>query len=278
MEYPIAPRRSTEETMSSRLALLVAAALALSACRSGDETASATPAGTATVEAVASATPVPNGSRVSGRVSIDGTAPPRVVRTVNADPALCGTEPVVDREMVVDPATKGVRYAVVTLTNDTSGAAIPAAPVTREIEQAKCEYFPYVTVLPRGSRAIVRNADDGLHDVRVLPESGPDPGGNHALRPDGQVELTFADAGRVRLACDLHYWARAWVIVDDAPFAAVTDAQGHYAFEGVPAGTWRLTVWHERLGTTVRDVTVGPAATTEDVALPPPLPSRPKPR
>ena len=221
--------------------------------------------------------PAPEGSRsVNGRVRIEGTPPPHVRREVNADPELCGSDPVVDREMLVDPVTKGVRYAVVTLTNDTAGHAAPA-PVTRTVEQARCEYFPYVTVVPPGSRVVVTNADDGLHDVHVMPEGGGLPDANHSLRADARVELTFPEPGHVLLGCDLHYWARAWVIVDRAPFSAVTDADGRYAFEGVPPGEWRLTVWHERLGTSVREISVreSGSATLEDVALPPPAPSRP---
>ena len=169
-----------------------------------------------------------------------------------------------------------VRFAVVTLTNDTAAHAAPA-PVTRTVEQAKCEYFPYVTVVPPGSKVVVPNADDGLHDVPVMPDGGTLPDANHSLRPDGRVELAFPDRGHVLLGCDLHYWARAWVLVDPAPFAAITDADGRYAFAGVPPGSWRLTVRQERLGTVVREVTVESATSSvvEDVALPAPLPSRP---
>lgn len=271
MRYPIGTRRSTV-----LFAALSAAALALSACRSDE---SAAPKETPPPEETATATPMPAGSGATlrGRITIDGPVPPRVTRTVAGDPELCGSDPIVDREMVVDPVSHGVRYAVVTLVSATAGTATPAAPVTREVEQVKCDYFPYISVVPPGSRVIVRNSDDALHDVHVLPESGTT-GANHSLRPDGKVELTMTDPGRVRLACDLHYWAKAWLIVDDAPHAAITDAEGRYSFAGVPPGSWRLTVWHERLGTAVRDVVVSEKDATEDVALPPPAPSRPKPK
>lgn len=262
----------------TRVRILFLAFVALAACRREDAPAAktATPA-----DATPAATEVTHasgaGARVSGRITLDGTPPPRVTRTTNVDVELCGPGPIVDREMLVDPATKGVRYAVVTLTNDRASHAIPS-PVVRTLEQAKCEYFPYLTVVPPGSRVVVTNADDGLHDVHVMPEGGTAPAANHSLRPDGRVELTFPERGNVLLGCDLHYWTRAWVLVDSAPFVAITEADGRYAFAGVPPGAWRLTVWQERLGTTVRDVTVESAssAVVEDVALPPPAPKRPK--
>lgn len=261
----------------SRVRIYLLAIVGLSAC-SRDETPAATRATPDAIPSTATPDDARAGGKVSGRITIDGTPPPRVTRTPKIDPDVCGAAPIVDREMLVDPATKGVRYAVVTLTNDTAAHATPSS-VTREIEQAKCEYFPYITVVPPGSRIVVTNADDALHDVHVMPESGTETGVNHALRPDGRVELAFAERGNVLLGCDLHYWARAWVIVDAAPFAAVTDAEGRYAFPGVPPGVWRLTVWQERLGTAVREVTVQSptAAVVEDVALPPPAPKRPNP-
>lgn len=270
--HPIAPVRSTRICC-----LFLLAAVALGACSREDVPSEKAPAASETVPSLAPAEASPaTGGRVRGRITLDGTPPPRVTRTTNVDAALCGPGPVVDREMLVDPLTKGVRFAVVTLTNDTAAHAA-AAPVVRTVEQAKCEYFPYVTVVPPGSKVVVTNADDGLHDVHVMPDGGTLPDANHSLRPDGRVELAFPKEGHVLLGCDLHYWARAWILVDAAPFAAVTDAEGRYAFAGVPPGSWRLTAWQERLGTVVREVTVEneTASVIEDIALPPPPPSRP---
>lgn len=286
MKYPIAsPRSRSLDTVRrlvtrARFSLLALGALvALGACRRDAATADRTP----TPEAVATTAPAAEqpaatviGGRVSGRITLDGPPPPQVTRVVTVDPELCGSAPIVDREMLVDPETKGIRYAVVTLTNDTAAHAVPA-PVTRTLEQARCEYFPYVTVVPPGSTIVVTNSDPGLHDVHVMRDGMTQPDANHSLRADGRVELVFPERGNVLLGCDLHYWARAWVLIDPAPFAAITDAEGRYSFAGVPPGAWRVTVWQERLGTTVRDVIVDSdtSAVVENVALPPPTPTRP---
>jgi plastocyanin len=210
-----------------------------------------------------------------GRVTLQGKVPPLVTRRPTVDPDLCGTEPIEDRAMLIDATTSGVRWAVVTLTNDTAGRE-SLAPVTRTIDEARCEYFPYVTVVPPGSRVVVTNADAGLHDVHVMPEKGAD--SNHTLRAETAVELAFDEPDHVLLGCDLHYWTRGWVIVSDAPFTAITGEDGSFDIAGVPAGAWRMTVWHERLGTAVRDVTVGAPGSrvTEDVALAAPVPTRAK--
>jgi hypothetical protein len=60
----------------------------------------------------------------------------------------------------------------------------------------------------------------------------------------------------------VHGWMGAWVYVVDGPFHAVSDARGRFTVAGVPAGTWVVLAWHERLGERTGTVTVpasGPA-------------------
>ena len=183
---------------------------------------------------------------VVGRVVLDGTPPPMPRRTVRIDAALCGDDPREDRSFVVNPATKAIRFAVVTLT-PRNGAA-PATPPTQvpAIDQAKCEFYPYITLVRPGGSVTVVNSDPGLHDLHRLEPGGP--GSHDASPPGSRLPLTFHRAGRTHVVCDLHYWSSAWVIATDAPFAAVTDGDGAFAFRGVPAGAWTLSVWQERLG------------------------------
>jgi hypothetical protein len=46
------------------------------------------------------------------------------------------------------------------------------------------------------------------------------------------------------------------VVVAAHPYYAVTGADGRFTFDNLPAGTYRLQVWQERLGTTAMEVTV----------------------
>jgi hypothetical protein len=48
----------------------------------------------------------------------------------------------------------------------------------------------------------------------------------------------------------------AWVVVAANPYYAITKADGKFAFANLPAGTYRLKVWQERLGTVPAEVTV----------------------
>ena len=46
------------------------------------------------------------------------------------------------------------------------------------------------------------------------------------------------------------------VLVMSNPYFATTDAAGHYTITNVPAGTYKLTAWHERIPTDIQEVIV----------------------
>ena len=40
------------------------------------------------------------------------------------------------------------------------------------------------------------------------------------------------------------------------PYYATTDDKGHYKIANLPAGTYKLRAWHERLPSQVKEITV----------------------
>ena len=55
---------------------------------------------------------------------------------------------------------------------------------------------------------------------------------------------------------------RAWVVVAEHPFYAVTNDQGEFRLDNVPPGAYTLQLWQESLGTVTQDVTVKDEAST----------------
>src|SRR5262249_19607984 len=51
-----------------------------------------------------------------------------------------------------------------------------------------------------------------------------------------------------RFTSNVHHWAAGWVWTFDHPYAAVPDAAGRFVIPDAPPGTWRLKVWHEKVG------------------------------
>jgi hypothetical protein len=48
----------------------------------------------------------------------------------------------------------------------------------------------------------------------------------------------------------------AFVIVLENPYFSLTGKDGTFKIENVPAGTYKLSAWHERLKTITKDVTI----------------------
>ena len=62
---------------------------------------------------------------------------------------------------------------------------------------------------------------------------------------------------------------RAWVVVAEHPFYAITGDQGDFTLDNVPAGRHTLQIWQETLGTVNIEVTVqdqGATAVTIEMA------------
>jgi hypothetical protein len=60
-----------------------------------------------------------------------------------------------------------------------------------------------------------------------------------------------------KVKCDVHPWMNAWVAVMSHPFWAVTGEDGTYTIPNLPAGTYTVEAWHERLPGQTAQITVG---------------------
>jgi hypothetical protein len=72
----------------------------------------------------------------------------------------------------------------------------------------------------------------------------------------------------VPFRCDVHGWMAAYGGVLTHPYFAVSKPDGSFEIKGLPAGTYTVEVWHEKLGTQTTKVTVdGKSGATADVAF-----------
>jgi hypothetical protein len=169
------------------------------------------------------------------------------------DPNVCARDkPILSREMNVDPKTKGVSFAFAYLTrpkgaNPDAVKQLVAEHPKVELDQQNCEFQPYVLPMHQNQTLLVKSSDPTNHNVRLTPFTNP--GVNQNLAPQGQLELKLvAERLPIRVACDIHPWMHAWIMVFDHPFYAVTGKDGSFEIKGVPAGTENLVVWHENIG------------------------------
>jgi plastocyanin len=227
----------------------------LLACGGG---ADAPPAAEAPAAAPAPApAPAPLGTaRIAGTATYQGEVPALPALRMDADPQCAAkhTEPVLSQDLVLgaDNALGNV-FVRVKWPGDGPLPA-PAEPVV--FDQNGCMYQPHVVGVQVGQKFLIKNSDGLLHNVHSLSEQNPP--FNRAMPASiHEVEQTFdKEELMFRIKCDVHPWMNAFVTVSPHPFFAVTGADGAFEIGGLPAGTYELEAWHERLGTQTATVTV----------------------
>lgn len=189
---------------------------------------------------------------ISGKVMLDGVAgPPRKVE-VTIDQYLCGKEK--DAEDLVVSRRGEIANAVVWIENAPADAPWPAGADKTAIDQNGCAFLPRVVIVRAGGTVDFLNSDRLLHNIHSMPKLNA--GFNRTQPKNRTVPATFTKPEIVRVDCDLHSWMTAWVVVAAHPFYAVTNSDGQFSFDKLPAGSYRLQIWHEKLGTLERSVTV----------------------
>jgi len=101
-----------------------------------------------------------------------------------------------------------------------------------------------------------------LHQVKAevlgTDGKGTRPPMNAALTPaGGRIKIKPTAPGAISLhGVHAHPWMVSNVRVFDHPYHVVTGPDGTFELMGVPAGSYTLHVWHERLGEVTRNVDV----------------------
>jgi plastocyanin len=198
------------------------------------------------------------------RVLASGQIPAPVKIPVTIDQYVCGTEK--ERgDLLVSPARE-VRNVVAWLQNPPPGAPTMAVSGNVQMDQKECVFTPRIVLVPHGATVEFLNSDRLLHNLHSVPKENAS---FNRTQPKGRtIPISFARPEFVRIDCDLHSWMRGWVVVAEHPYYAITDAQGRVRFDNLPAGSYTLQLWHERLGTASRTVTVTDGASPVTVELP----------
>jgi hypothetical protein len=169
------------------------------------------------------------------------------------DPNICAkNQPILSRELVVDPKTKGVSHAFAFVFRpkgsnpDAVKALVDGQPLI-VLDQVNCEFQPYLLPMHQDQTLLIKSSDATNHNVRLTPFTNP--GLNTTLPPQGQFPVKLvAERLPIKVACDIHPWMHGWVMVFDHPFFATTGTDGSFEIKGVPAGTQSLVIWQETVG------------------------------
>jgi len=206
---------------------------------------------------------------VTGKIKFAGKAPARKVIDMSGDPACVEAHKgkAYDESLVVG-ANGAVANAFVYIKSGLEGKkfAVPAQPVV--IDQNGCWFRPRILGVQTGQTFQVINSDPVTHNIHPMAMTNRE--WNHSQGAgDPPMNRKFQQAEvMIPVKCNIHSWMRAYIGVLDHPYFAVSGEDGSFTIANLPAGTYTLGVWQEKLGTQEQQITVAPkGAATADFVL-----------
>jgi len=192
---------------------------------------------------------------VSGQFVLEGDipelAPPKVG---DKDKAVCAVKPPLpNNTLIVDPKTKGIANIVVYLKKapDTIHPKLKK-PQKKEIvfDQKNCRFLPHVLLVRTDQTVLVKSDDPVNHNTHTHPFRNQEL--NFLVQPNDRkgvpVDYNQPEFLPTPVNCDLHPHMKAYWMILDHPYMAVTDSDGKFKIENLPEGDYEFTVWHEKVG------------------------------
>jgi len=241
-------------------ALVLSLSCVAGACGGGQK-----PAPTGTEGAAPAAAPVDaaTAGNITGKVTIDGTAPKNEGIKMNADP-VCVKENATPQVQETYTVTEGALGNVFVYVKDGLGnRTFPKPTESVTIDQKNCRYHPHVFGMMIGQHLTILNSDPTLHNIHAVPKANTEFNTGQPIKGMKTDHVFTAKEVMVPFKCDVHGWMNAYVGVLDHPYYAVSGMDGKFDIKTLPPGTYSIEAWHERMGTQNQSVTIGPKETKE---------------
>ena len=99
-------------------------------------------------------------------------------------------------------------------------------------DQNKWIFEPHVLGILNGSAITLKSSDPVNHNINAKLKQQAF---NQLLAPQGKSAFTPSGPERTpaEVTCDIHPWMKAWWMVFDHPYFAVTDAKGYFEIKKV---------------------------------------------
>ena len=203
---------------------------------------------------------------ITGKISYDDKVPSFKPIDMNADP-VCASKhntPVYPEILVLGDGN-GLANVFVQVKNAPAGGTANTETVV--IDQTGCRYEPHVVGAMVGQTVQFKNSDGILHNVHGLPKV------NREFNIGMPPTLTEKDTSfnkpeaHFPVKCDVHPWMKTYIAVMTHPYFAVSGTDGMFEIDGLPAGSYEISAWHEKLGTKTATVTVGDGAASADFSF-----------
>jgi plastocyanin len=193
------------------------------------------------------------------RFVYEGTPPEVKNIDPNKDLEFCGKHDIPNERLVINPENKGIQNVIVHVYSRSSGKDLPKTTppsATHVLANDKCRFEPHIVIAQAGDTLKITNPDPVGHNANISFFKNT---AVNLMIPAGQekeVKIKEEEPAPIPVECNIHPWMRAYVVVLDHPFAAVSNADGELVIEGLPAGKEiEFAVRYD--GGKLEDVTVG---------------------
>ncbi len=167
----------------------------------------------------------------------------------------------------IPPGVPDVRRGLVYLDTAPRSAFDDREPGRAVMDQRNETFVPRLLAVTTGTAVDFPNSDLTYHNVFSLSRARRFDLGRYAAGKSKSVR--FDRPGIVRVFCDIHSHMSAFVVVFNHPYFRVTDVDGRYRIDNVPAGTYTIVGWYEGEARVQRSIAVAPGAATElDLVVP----------
>lgn len=193
---------------------------------------------------------------VAGRVMLEGTPPTNPRIKMAADPVCirANADGAAFESFVIEDGGLNNVFVYVKDGLGNYWFDAPAEPV--KLDQSACRYKPHVFGVRVGQPIEITNSDSTLHNVHALASNNREFNFGQHFAGQKNTERFESPEVMVTFKCDVHSWMNAYAGVVEHPYFAVTSGGGRFELEDLPAGTYTLEAWHEKLGRQTQTVTI----------------------
>jgi len=115
------------------------------------------------------------------------------------------------------------------------------------LDNVNCRFQPRAIFVQTGKSIEFKNSDRIGHNCHIVTMNFEE---NCSLGAGQSLDVAVEEASRVPgiIKCDAHPWMEALLLVRDEPYVAISDAEGNFRIENIPAGEWTFQFWHAKKG------------------------------
>ena len=156
----------------------------------------------------------------------------------SVDQAFCGKKQIPDETLIVNPKNNGIKNVIVYIYTGRRGTELPKMELkaeTHELANLDCRFEPHVLIAKMGDTIKVTNPDKVGHNANFQFFNNTQQNLTVPAGGSVNVELKEDEPAPIPVACNIHNWMKAQLVVLDHPFAAVSNEDGVLEIKGIPA-------------------------------------------